>query len=426
MKRIILSTALLALSAVSHLAPKAWSADYTYTKIADTTTVSPLGTFNNFGASVDSMRLFTGTPPAISGSTVAFFGAYGGNHGIFVGDGGSLLTIAKTGDSAPSGTFNRLSDITISDDTVAFHGRFAALGQSTQFGVFSGDGGSPTTIAKTGDAASSGVFLSAVKPSISGATVLFGGSDNAGGGIFASSGGATTTILREGDAAPSGTFIAFFDAVISDDTVAFVADDSSDLGIFTISGGAVTTIVKDGDPAPSGFFSALFNPAISGADVAFRGRFASQTGIFVGNGGQLTTIAKTGDAAPSGTFTDFSDPAVSGITAAFRGLYSGGDGIFVGDGGPITTVIKTGDSLFGSTVLGVGMGRFGLDPFGSGNLAFAYALTDGRLGIAVASPVPEPNTLVLSCISAFAVVLVTWKQRCNLKAAIRPNARLAS
>jgi hypothetical protein len=72
----------------------------------------------------------------------------------------------------------------------------------------------------------------------------------------------------------------------------------------------------------------------------------------------------------------------------------------------LNTVIHTGDSLFGSAVTFFGssirFGRFGFDPDGSGDVAFAYELMDGRFGIAMATPVPEPTSRALACL-AFAV-----------------------
>ena len=60
-------------------------------------------------------------------------------------------------------------------------------------------------------------------------------------------------------------------------------------------------------------------------------------------------------------------------------------GIFleVSGGESLIPVIRPGDRLFGSTVDHVDLGRFALnDRF---QMAFSYALTDGRSGIAIAS-----------------------------------------
>jgi hypothetical protein len=98
---------------------------------------------------------------------------------------------------------------------------------------------------------------------------------------------------------------------------------------------------------------------------------------------------------------------------AFSAAYNNGNntGIFMGDGGPLTTVIKFGDSLFGSTVGNLGMGRFALDPGGNGNLAFWYQLADGRTGIALASPVPEPPTWAMLVAVAAAAACVSLRRR---------------
>jgi len=70
-----------------------------------------------------------GNYPAISGGRVAFeadFTIGGSQHGIFSGTGGALTTIAKTGDTAPSGTFTTFGSFgpSISDTTVAFEANY--------------------------------------------------------------------------------------------------------------------------------------------------------------------------------------------------------------------------------------------------------------------------------------------------------------
>jgi hypothetical protein len=112
----------------------------------------------------------------------------------------------------------------------------------------------------------------------------------------------------------------------------------------------------------------------------------------------LTTIVESDDPAPQGVFYAFGDLTIVDDTVAFQGYYQPSQqltGIFTGGGGELTTVIKTGDPLFGSTIPegndSLSLGRFGLDPEGSGRIVFYYELTDGREGIAVATPIPEPT-----------------------------------
>jgi hypothetical protein len=126
--------------------------------------------------------------------------------------------------------------------------------------------------------------------------------------------------------------------------------------------------------------------------VAFTGTVsigdAVPTGVFAASGGAVSMIAKEGDAAPNGVFSSFREVAVDGSRVAFLGTYNNlnDEGIFLREpGGGLMPLIKEGDSLFGSTVRFLEISRFGFDDDGSGELGFAYGLTDGRRGIALAT-----------------------------------------
>jgi hypothetical protein len=371
-------------------APEA--AVYTFTKIADTTTIASVGKFIHLDDS-----------PAISGSTAAFRGVSGSGEGIFTGSGGSLTTIVKQGDTtpiAPTLVFGSFSNTAISGSTAAFRGTYSG-GQ----GIFTGNGGPLTTIAITGGqvpTVPSGIFTGFNgSPAISGNLVAFhgnysDGSGNSGQGIFTGAGSPLTKIAKTGDSVPtvtSGKFTSFdFSNLrsISGDTVSFIGNYNGGSGVFTGNGASLTKIAKSGETVLSSTFVSFQSTAISDDTVAFIGTYTGGIGVFAGDGGPLTTIAKQGDPAPSGTFTNFDGPAISGMTVAFHGTYLGGSGIFAGTGGLLTTVIKTGDPLFGSTVNGLSsssIGASGLDAGGSGNLAFLYTLADGRSGVAIAMPI---------------------------------------
>jgi len=383
------------------LGTNAWSAGYTFTKIADTTTVGPNGTFSNFDS------------PAISGNTVAFVGGYPGGHGIFTSSGGAFTTIVKRGDPGPAGPYAIVSDPAISGDTVAFFGAFGDVLQTV--GIFMGSGGPITTIALRGDPAATNTFSPFGPPAISGNTVAFRGgyasSSGPASGIFTGSGGALTTIIQSGNPAPSGAFFNFGEPSISGDTVAFDAAYDS-RGIFTVTGGTVTKIVELDDPAPVGTFSFVSSPSISGDNIAFSGGDQGGDIVFRSkiDGTSIVPTANVSDVPPGYLFMVRTPPKISGDEVAFLGSYSNEDGtlrgesLFVGDGGPLETVIATGDALFGSPVtsLFVGfpgpgneLGSIGFDPDGSGKLAFRYELADGRVGIALASIVPEACTFAM-------------------------------
>jgi hypothetical protein len=371
---------------------------YRFTNIADTTTAVLDGLVIEF---------FT---PVTSAGHVAFRSLYMNSegeakHGIFMGNGGPLATIVKTGDLAPSGVFGfQFSDPVISGSNVSFQATYTGGG-----GVFMASGGALTTIAKPGDPVPPETVNAVFgRPSISNETVAFharlgAGYESTKQGILISSGGQLVARLTTDDPAPSGTsnFLGFGDPAISDSVVAFGAGyrdgGVTRSGIFTEDGDELTTIVRTGDTAPLGSFDRLGNPTLSDGTAAFAAIFGSfsMSGIFIGDGGPLTTIVKSGDAAPSGTFLQFGYPSIVGGEVAFLATFDGKSGIFTGSGGPLSKVILSGDSLFGSTVGWLDFGRFGFDSDGSGRLAFAYGLADGRLGVALATVVPEPSTLTL-------------------------------
>jgi PEP-CTERM motif-containing protein len=375
---------------------------YSFTRIADSATMSPAGILDAVGIGKAS----------VSGGSVAFQGCYGGGAGcgVFTGNGGALTTIVKDGTAAPIGNFTSVPPEfgggtfvgrpAVAGTVVAFQAGYqfnSLTGAFDKFGIFTGNGGAAvTTIVKSDDAAPSGTFSSFLDATISGTTVAFqGGYGTNLKGVFtrdSGGGGSLTTIAKSNDVVPSvGTLTGFSAPAVSGSTTAFKGDYSGGQGIFTGSGGALAVISKAGDPAPIGTFDAtgFFEPALSGTSAAFRARYNTSfgTGIFRGNGGPLTTIVKLGDPAPVGAISSLlSDPSISGNNVAFIGNYGAQHALFVGSGGPLTPVIKKGDLLFGSTVSTVTFEKFGFDTDGSGKLAFGYTLANGRAGVAIATP----------------------------------------
>jgi hypothetical protein len=91
----------LAFAVAMLAAPNARCA-YNFTKVADSNTVGPAGKFFN----IDYF-------PSIDGGTAAFYSRYSfnnvtGGDGVFAGSGGATTAIVKSGDAAPSGTFQLL------------------------------------------------------------------------------------------------------------------------------------------------------------------------------------------------------------------------------------------------------------------------------------------------------------------------------
>jgi hypothetical protein len=105
---------------------------------------APIGTFLHFDS-------YPSLGPAIDGNNVAFVGyyAFGGIGGAFFGNGGPLTTIMTPGDPAPIGTFAGASSPSISGNNVAFVGWYDIFGSKP--GIFIGNGGPLVSVIKAGD-----------------------------------------------------------------------------------------------------------------------------------------------------------------------------------------------------------------------------------------------------------------------------------
>lgn len=321
-----------------------------------------------------------------------------------------------------------------SEGTVVFHANLDSGGS----GIFTGNGGPTTSIAD-----SNGSIFSSLGtgPSINSlGTVAFQATLDAGGsGIFTNSGGVVTTVADTSNP----TFVSFSSApsINSSGTVAFGARlDGGRVGIFTFIGGTLNPIVQGRNPpvsvsyawvndanrvafvglvAPpglqvlasdgdalmpiadtSGSFEG-FSSAVginSAGVVVFKANLDDGgEGIYTGIGGVPTTVIDTTNLAFSGFATL---PSInSSGTVAFRGeLAAGGAAVFISEDGTLTRVIGKGDSLDGGTIMGFAMSNTALND--AGQIAFQYSLSDGRSGVAVATPIPEPATVALLAIGA--------------------------
>ena len=348
--RLIICAAAMGL--VLGFAARGDAATYTYTKIAETSSAP-----NGFSA----LNI-----PSLSDNGTAAFSARLNSTliGIFIGDGTTTANpiVDTSGPSSNFGfSFTILGSPSINNTgMVAFWARLND--GSNRF--FTSDGATATTIA--------GPFTSfGTNPSINDAgTVAF----LANIGVFTGSGGSTTTIA---DTSGRFSFLSF-PSITNTGTVAFQAFlDAGGSGIFMSDGTTTTTVVDS-----SSTFSALIFPVTNnGGTVTFLGFVnGGGSGIFTSNGGTLTSIADT-----SGPFTLFSTPSINDAgVVAFQAFISTGAGIFSGPDPIADKVIATGDPLDGSTVAGLAFSREGLN--GAGQVAFFASLADGRQGVFLADP----------------------------------------
>lgn len=371
---------------------------YTFTTVALSGTGSPFaGVF----------------PPSLNGSGVAAFGATlnAGGAGVFIGSGGTIQTIAQTGPNFSAFNFPPgpiVASISPASNSTAFYAvRTPANGGG--IGIFSGNGGPQTPIAVTSGTSPFVNFGPA--PGINpGGTVAFHGIGTAGQGIFHGTGGALTTIAQTGP-----VFSNFNDAVSINgfNAVSFGAGlTAGGSGIFRGTGpSAITPIALTGTT-----FLGFRGPTdVNGSGrVAFVADLAAGgSGVFTGDGGAIATIAATGAA-----FTSF-DPFVSinsagGVTFAAT-LLAGGKGIFTGSDPVANRVIRTGDVLDGSTVFTLGYAAGAVTDMGQ--IAFAAQLANGRQGIYIATPVPEPAGVLF--LAGAGLAACGWWRRCAAQTGAR-------
>ena len=384
---------------------------FTFTDIADTSTVAP-------GAGGEAFATFG--LPSISSGTVAFPGQTTLVQGIYTGGGSPLSVIADTTMAAPGGggTFTTFGLPIINAGTTAF----VAL----PAGIYTG-GGTLSALTRAGSPApGGGLFTSfGTFASIDGAgTVAFRASTDAFGvsGIYTAtpSGGSTllSRLVAIGNPAPSGgTFTSFGEPSIENGTVAFHANTNTGVsGIYraTPSGGStlLSRLLAVGDPAPGGgIFTLLGGPSINAAGtVSFFAFTSLGTGIFTAtSGGGLTILAGTSTPIPNGAgnFTSFGSPAIDGEAVAFLGFGLAGQlGLYLAVSGDLFKVVDLTDTVFGKTLESIGFFNEGLS--GSA-LTFLAQFTDGSRAIVRAdgtAAVPEAATLLLVAAGFVAALLV--------------------
>jgi hypothetical protein len=282
--------------------------------------------------------------------------------------------------------------------------------------IFVGNGGPLEIVAQSGDPAPTGTFVGFGSPLIDGATTVFVGAYRSfrDYGIFRYSEGVLTTVVKTGDPAPAGAFSNLGGIALGGGQIGFVGkyDSGTREGVFLVGNDDPVPLALVGDPAPNGTFTDFdYYLSMHEQTVAFKATFglASETGIFTTDGGSLTTIVHTNDPAPLGVFNELGIPLTNGQTTAFLASYNGfnDQGIFTGSGGPLDKVITTGDSLFGSQMLNFAptdSNSVGIDD--KGNIAFYYRLIDGREGVAIARPVPEPAICLMLIVAAVALLRI--------------------
>ena len=321
--------------------------------------------------------------------------------GIFRSDGTTLTTIAL------QTNFRRFGDVSINQSgQVGFEASPRPRGE----GIFRGEGGPVTTIARTDRAGGDFDFVNAGPQLNAGGLVAFIGERIVGpsfiNGVFVGSGGALTALYDELD---EFDFFTGNPSLNDGGFVAFRAGlDAGGTGLFLGDGGAATTVALTG----AEFATIASDPSLNDVgQVAFRAQTGpTGEGIFLFSGGAVTPIVE-GDFP---TIAALGDPSLNNVgEVAFILEPDFGNQILVTGPDPVADrVIGVGDALFGRIVTGLLFGREGLND--AGQLAFTAFFDDGSSAVVLATPgaavVPEPATVLLVA-GALPVLVVVARRR---------------
>ena len=357
---------------------------YTFTRIVDSanTDFDPFG----FGS------------PAINDTGQVVFKATDANtnvQGIFRGSGGPLTTIVDNAGSL--GFVGNLPSINNSADV-----SFAATVTGSNEQIYRGSGGPLVTIAATTGPFNFFAFNTSLNNA--GSVAFQAELDNFDEGLFHGNGGPVTTVFTTS----TSPFDDSFGSPSMNDAgqIAFEAvTDGNVSGMFRFDPGSgqFTTIATDAAPPLSDIDD---RPSMNaGGRVAFQSLIDGGTGegIFAGDGGPVATIADS-----SGPFQFFARPSLNdlGQVAFSATLDDNREGLFDGPDPVADLVLVAGQTFDGGVIEGIVMDREGLN--NNGEIAFLVGFTDGRRGIYVATPIPEP---VSGSVTVIALALLTRRAR---------------
>ena len=360
----------------------AWAISYTFTKIADNS-----GKFAQFRV-----------PTLNNRGTVALTGILdNGSEGVFSGKGGSLTTIAIS-------SFNDFNPPTINNrGQVAFTLREDNSGAG--IGVFVGDGGPLIPIAD-----SSGPLgdMNSVPYINNRGDVVFWSKLDAGGEgiVLGNTNGGPLVTVTDTQNEPDNT-LGSAPSINASGSIAYTKHfglpTNSD-GLFLSRNGNITTLVD-----PLSGFNVFSNSGTmindSGTTVFHASSLGNNLpGVYIADANGISPIALND---PSGLLLDPRTPAINNRgTVAFVADFQGNSGLYVGPDPTQDQVISVGDTIDGQKVIGIDFFR-GMNE--RGQLAFTAIFENNGQGVFVASPVPEPSTMVL--FGTGIMVLTAWRWR---------------
>ena len=376
---------------------------FTFTKIADTATLVPMGegTFQEFIDATAELTL-----PVIDDETIVFWGRsgqFGSRLGLYKSTAtNGIQLIADTNTKIPGNTqkFDWVGAASLHQGNVAFWG----TSFSNMEGIYIWRNGTLETIADRNTLIpnGSGTFQTLGYPSLDNGKVAFVGADvNRLTGIYMNENASNQALIDLNTPPPAnlGSFQFFSGVSLENDSIGFGAGGTSlQSGIFILQDETIDTIadtttsVPEGQGTFSGFEGvvdcAMLDscvlsgpwPLFSQGKSAFAGVGSSgQFGIYSDVNG-LSLIANMNSTFPGaeGQSLFAISPSLDQETLAFMGLNHQHWGIYLSQEGSITKVIDTNDLLNEKPIMTLQIGPYGL----SGNhLVFVAYFKDGTSGI---------------------------------------------
>jgi hypothetical protein len=405
--------------------------------------------------------------------------------GLFRSSGaaGSLTQIARQGQPTPSGNgfFGPVASVSSGPTLnnagqVAFNVQIINSTNNQRSGLFRSDGALITPIALLGTTASGtnlfGSLLAGPVLNDAGTVAFATGlldANNAtlGSAVALSTGAGTALYAVTGQSTPDGQ--GFFNSPLAVSLnqlgqLVFVESVRTAVGSYNgayfVTGNGLAEIARTGQPAPGipgetleQFEWVCLNNA---GQVALTGITCCHAGIFRWNrtGGVLENIVAAGQPAPDGNGTltllnglsdspvEFNDAGQMAFASAVMGSTQFNDfGIFLHDDRlGLLPVARYGDPLLGSTItrlsLATGASKANA-PAGAagrefsplnnrGQVAYTFALADGRSGVAVWTPTGQIPLRMSGITIVGRDVRVTWSSAGGLSIVVQASANLST
>jgi hypothetical protein len=389
----LVGIAALCVLLITLIPPQNVHADYTFSKILDTSTFRP-GTSDRFSNFYDVYH---------DGAYVSFVGtAASGAKGVYLWNGSQLVTVADTSSATPNaaGVFTNFRSLSLDDGRLAF----SAEGSSVD-GIYTTLGGSLRRVADSttimpGSSVPFRDFDFGTDVEIAGSRIAFSAFGTNGTtifneGVYLEDAGELQVIADRSNAIPgfAENFLFFSEVDLDATDVVYSGGRGTGggNGMYTTDGSVsgVHRIVYNADRALPGLTqpNSVFTPNSMRTDdgaIAFKASGDNDfDAIFIDRAGVIETVAttQTPDPVTNANFGGFYNLSLDNSEVAFVGGTTGPTGLYRYADGDIEKIINTADFLDGKDISWVSIFPGALR---GGNMAFMANFTDSSVGLYLA------------------------------------------